>query len=51
MPAVVAARNAGCSWEEALALANRVDTVLRGVTGATFSDEESARLGICLEAG
>lgn len=46
--ALTAARAAGRSWEDALALANRVAGAVCGVRGATLSDEEFARTGLAL---
>ena len=46
--ALTAARAAGRSWEESLALANRVAGAVCGVVGATLSDEEFALAGIAL---
>ncbi len=41
---LVAARHAGCSWSEALSVANRVSSALCGISGATFSDEQFAAI-------
>lgn len=46
--ALVAARNAGWSWEDALALANRVAGAVCEVSGGTLSDEAFARLDLKL---
>lgn len=46
--ALAAARAAGRSWEDALALANRVAGAVCQVVGGTLSDEEFARFGISL---
>lgn len=46
--AIVAARNAGRSWGDALALANKVAGAVCMVPGASLADEEFARLGVCL---
>lgn len=43
--ALVAARNAGRSWEEALALANRVAGAVCQVSGGALDDESFRRLG------
>lgn len=43
--ALVAARNAGRSWEEALALANRVAGAVCRASGGTLDDESFRRLG------
>lgn len=46
--ALVAARSAGASWAEALALANRVAGAVCAVPGASLSDAEFAVLGVGL---
>ena len=46
--ALTAARAAGRSWEDALALANRVAGIVCGVAGATMSDDEFAQAGLAL---
>lgn len=46
--ALVAARSAGCSWKEALALANRVAGAVCMVRGASMTDGEFAASGISL---
>lgn len=46
--ALVAARAAGLSWEDALALANRVAGAVCQVAGGTLDDEAFARLGVSL---
>ena len=43
--ALTAARAAGRSWEDALALANRVAGAVCGVEGSTLADEAFARTG------
>ncbi|MFR1639036.1 MAG: carbohydrate kinase family protein [Eggerthellaceae bacterium] len=43
--ALTAARAAGHSWEDALALANRVAGAVCGVEGSTLTDEAFARTG------
>ncbi|GHT78348.1 sugar kinase [Actinomycetota bacterium] len=45
---VIAARNAGLDWQDALEIANRISGALCGIAGATFTDEEFAQLGIRL---
>lgn len=45
---VMAARNAGYGWHEALSLANRIASALCEIPGATFSDEQFAKLGVRL---
>lgn len=47
--ALVAARNAGLNWENALSLANKAARGVCMVSGGSLSDEEFARLGILLE--
>lgn len=46
--AIVAARNAGRGWQEALAIANRVAGAVCTVAGGTLSDAEFAQLGVRL---
>lgn len=46
--ALTAARAAGRSWEDALALANRVAGAVCSVRGATLSDDEFAQTGLTL---
>lgn len=46
--ALVAARNAGCGWEDALAIANKVAGGVCAVAGGTLSDERFAQLGVRL---
>ena len=46
--ALVAARSTGATWEDALALANKVAGAVCMVSGASLSDAEFASLGVCL---